>query len=252
VPLALSPYTQVTNVPVIPDQTHSKTCCNPPSSPKTAVFSIPPRVREESCAHRSDGVELAQNYDTCCSAREMVSDRWGTHVASSPKVQTRRLPCSPQTTHSRVHVETLHGPSVAVSSIHGRLPVDSYHRGLDGVKPWQNYEIFCSAKENVSKLRTVPQALSPYTQVTSLPVTREPMHLEMRICHFYGPKKAVSSNILRFHRRTRCRVLDVSRRRRSNIVSVKRSTVNVVPKTNPRCSFTQPQDWGKIIANVRK
>jgi hypothetical protein len=111
--LALSPYTQITNVPVIPDQTCSKTCCNPPYGPKTAIFSIPPQVREESRARRSDGVELAQNYKT-----------------------------------------------------------------------------HCSAKENVSKLQTVPRALSPYMQVTSLPVTREPMHLETCIRHVYSPKKS--------------------------------------------------------------
>jgi hypothetical protein len=39
-----------------------------------------------------------------------------------------------------------------------------------------------------------------------------------------------------------------------NVVRVKRSSPNVDTKTwtNPRCSFTKPQDRGKMIANVRK
>jgi hypothetical protein len=105
----------------------------------------------------------------------------------------------------------------------------------------------------------VPLALSPYTQVTNIPVILEQTCSKMRIdpsfgpqsaiysihprsLHSYGPKTAVSSNIPHFHRRTHCPVLVMLRRHCGGTVRVKCSTTNVVPKTNMRHSFTQPQD----------
>jgi hypothetical protein len=74
------------------------------------------------------------------------------------------------------------------------------------------------------------------------PVIRDQTCSKTRSEQSYGPKTAVSSDIWHFHRRRRCRVLDVSRRRRSNAMCVKCSTANIVPKTNTRCSFAKLQD----------
>jgi hypothetical protein len=84
--------------------------------PSVAVSSIHPRIREESHCRPHLGVELDQGNDTCCSASKMVNDRRVTRMAPAPKVQTRDLPRSPRTTHSKVRVETLHGPPAAVLS----------------------------------------------------------------------------------------------------------------------------------------
>jgi len=127
----------------------------------------------------------------------------------------------------------------------------------------------------------------PAVQTSCLPVFRHEIHSKTHSNHCYGPQMAVSSKRRRFHQQTRHCVLNTLRQRHCRAVHVKRSTTNVVPKTNtrcsfmqlqdprkfthhfnvvrvkrsspnvdtktnPRCSFTKPQDQGKMIANVQK
>jgi hypothetical protein len=83
----------------------------------------------------------------------------------------------------------------------------------------------------------------PHIQLTVLPVFQPPMHPKVRNDDSYGPQMAVSSNLPHFHRQTCCCVLDMLRRCCSNAICVKRTTMNVDPRTNIRCLFLQPQDW---------
>jgi hypothetical protein len=63
----------------------------------------------------------------------------------------------------------------------------------------------------------------------------------MCICHVYGPKKAVSSHVLCFHRWTCCRVLDVSRWHRSKVVRMERLKPNITHSTMHIISSCDPQ-----------
>jgi hypothetical protein len=182
-----------------------------------------------------------------CSGNPRHSDRLDA-VASSPNwpdLRNNEISCPMnkfQPTRSRTLIEPHYGPQSAVSSSHQRFLPESCLRQLDDVECCQKGVSRCSVKDNVSKRRTVPLAWSPHIQLTILPVFQPPTHPKMRNNDSYGPQMAVSSTLPCFLRRTRCCVLDMSRRRRSNAVHVKRSTTNVDAKTNTRCSSPQPQD----------
>jgi hypothetical protein len=72
--------------------------------------------------------------------------------------------------------ESSYGPQMAVAFHHPRFLVETRTHCLAGTESCRNDKISCSEKEQVSKRRTVPLALSPSDQVTDLPETWLPTH----------------------------------------------------------------------------
>ena len=163
--------------------------------PPTAVFSIPPRSHEGSPRHHMDGPKLHQNNEAYFSVNELVSKRRVTQTAPTPMDQTRYSPCFQDKTRLKTRIEPYYGPRLAVSSIHGRLPMEVHHRRLDGAVPDQSSCTCCSGMENVSERRTVPQAPSPYIQVNVSPAMLDPTRPSQDPT--YSPQAAVLS----FHQR---------------------------------------------------
>jgi hypothetical protein len=239
---APSPRVQMTGLPVDRSTTRSKTRVDSSYGPQTAVFSFHQRFLTESCCRHLDGTELRHSDEAHRPARKLVNDRRVAPTALPPVVSTRDSPRFQPPTRSTTRVEPSYEPQPAVAYIHPQFHVESRRRRRLGTELGQIEDIRCSVKDNVSKRWAVPLALPPHMQVGDLPVDRSTTRLKTRIRHSYGPKMAVSSKSPHFHRRKRCRGLDVSRRHHSDTVYMKRSTTNVNAKTNPRVSLTQPQN----------
>jgi hypothetical protein len=87
----------------------------------------------------------------------------------------------------------------------------------------------------------VQEALSPHLQVENSPVVRHQTRPHAHYEPSNGPPMAVFPAIMRSHGRMRYRRLDVSRRRHSNAVRVRRSKPNVTRSTTRITSSYDPQ-----------
>jgi hypothetical protein len=234
-PPILPPAVRTICVPDAPKPTHSK-MRNDPHGPPTAVFSIPPRSHEESCPRRVEDGEPCRNDDGHGSVNKSVSTRWIMYSVLSLMGQVEDLPVVQNPTRSTTRIVSSYSPQTAVSSTHPRFGTESCgcRSGL-GTKLGQIDNIRCSVKDNVSKRGTVPKALSPHIQVAYLPVVHSPTCSQTR-SNPYGSKTAVSFNIPRSHRRSRDCGLEVSIRRSSDAIHVKRSNdpTTTVLSTTPQ------------------
>jgi hypothetical protein len=169
---------------------------------------------------------LCQNDESHYSVKENVSKRRVVPTAPPLTVQTI---CSADTHHptrTKMRNDITNGPTRTVPSFPLRFRKDSPRRCLGGIEPYQNKLIRRSVRKNISKRWTVPWALSPYLQATSLPVTQGPT----RIRHSYGPKMAIASTNPRCPQSSRHRRLEVLRHRRHDAVRVKHSNSNAISK----------------------
>jgi hypothetical protein len=252
VPLALSPYTQVTNIPVIPDHTRSIMGIKPSYEPQMAAASLRSRSHGDSCCHHLDGSnrsnETLYEHDDELIRRRQVNPRKNAH-------------------REDVHVGSANASTQGQSRGGGEFHRRNEHRwtfvheeqgaldvgGLDVLvsssdpRTLRNNKICCSLSKNVSKRRTVPLSLSPYPQVTDSPVSRDQTPSDMRYEPSNGPQTAMFPTIRCPHGRGRYRRLDVSRRRIRNGVRVKRSVSNVEPRTKPEALLALALDPDKRV-----
>jgi hypothetical protein len=154
--------------------------------------------------------------------------------ALPPAIQVMNPPVSQDPTRSPMQYSPPYGPQTAIVTIHLWFPIELHRRHVPEVaKPGQSNATHCSGKESVRKRQTVPMALSPYLQVMSLPVTQGPTCLKMRICPYYGPKKAITSTNPHCPQSLWHRCLEVLRRRRRDPVRMKCSDSNAISKAKP-------------------
>ena len=118
-----------------------------------------PRHRRALDAFTSSMRELdLKNNDTCCSMSKNVSKTRMAPPAPLPTVQKICVPATPRPTHSKTRIVSPNSPPMAaVSSIHGRFPVDSCPRRLIGDVELHQDDNVRSVIENVSNRRTVPR-----------------------------------------------------------------------------------------------
>jgi hypothetical protein len=113
-------------------------------------------------------------------------------VVCPPGVMMRNTPRSQHQTPSKGRNDSSDDHLVTVLSFHLQFLEESCHRRLDDAGACQNDKRRCSMNENVSKRRTVPDALSPPLQVKISPVgtlTRSKTRSEFP----NGPQAAISS-----------------------------------------------------------
>jgi hypothetical protein len=188
VPLALSPTIQARDSPVSHKLMHLCACYDSTDRPGLAVFSFPP------CGPCPEGVEPWQSGVKQCSVKKIINECWTVPMAPSSHIQVMNISVSPDLTHSQMRYSPSYRPKMAVaSSIHPQIHKELHRCSCLGTELGQIDNICCSAKDNISKPQTVPQALSPYNQVVSLPVPQIPTCLKTCIHHSYGPEKAVAS-----------------------------------------------------------
>jgi hypothetical protein len=85
-----------------------------------------------------------------------------------------------------------YGPVIAISSVHLRFHKELRCRCRLDVQLGQTDDICCSVKDNVSRQRAVPLALSPQIQLAFLPVFQPPTHPKVHKINSYSPQMAVS------------------------------------------------------------
>lgn len=114
--------------------TRPRMCYQPSNDPQRAISSINLRfsMKSRGCLRRLDGAEPGQSNDTRCSGTKIVNKRRVVNPAPPSSTQTRNLPHSQRTSHSKVRISTLYGPATAVSSTQPRFPVNPRNRNLPG------------------------------------------------------------------------------------------------------------------------
>jgi hypothetical protein len=153
-----------------------------------AVFGKPIHSRLDAVASSAEPKE--RQY--CCSVSKNFSKRRVVPPALPPALLTKCSPRCQPPTRPKMRFESPYGPQVAVSSIPPGCHEASYSGSLDDAGLLQE-ERQGSVKENVSKQRTVPMALSPIIQVRDSPVSPDLTWSPTRYKSLYGPQLAVPS-----------------------------------------------------------